>query len=68
MTWLAADDDAPESAMELVGVKILIPLAGLIDKDAELQRLDKEMVKRSNIRFSQKRSQIIQTQLYRTCA
>jgi len=42
--WLAADDNAPESAIALVGdMKILIPMAGLIDKDAELARLDKEI-------------------------
>jgi len=47
VTWLdAADDAPPESAMALVGeMKVLIPLAGLIDTDAELQRLDKEMTK-----------------------
>jgi valyl-tRNA synthetase len=34
----------PESAIALAGgMKILIPLAGLIDKDAELKRLDKEL-------------------------
>ncbi|MGZ0077126.1 valine--tRNA ligase [Methylomonas sp. YC3] len=44
ITWLAADDDAPESAIALVGdMKILIPMAGLIDKDAELARLEKEI-------------------------
>ena len=44
--WLANDEDAPESATALVGeMKILIPLAGLIDKDAELARLDKEIGK-----------------------
>ena len=35
---------APESAIALVGeMKLLIPLAGLIDKDAELARLEKEL-------------------------
>ncbi len=44
--WLAADDEAPESAMALVGeMKILIPLGDLIDKDAELARLAKEIGK-----------------------
>ena len=44
--WLENSDDAPESAMALVGeMKILIPLAGLIDKDAELARLEKEINK-----------------------
>ena len=44
--WLAENDESPESAIALVGeMKILIPLAGLIDKDAELARLDKEIGK-----------------------
>ena len=34
----------PESAMALVGeMKILVPLAGIIDKAAELARLDKDI-------------------------
>lgn len=38
--------NAPESAVALVGeMKVLIPMAGLIDKDAEISRLDKEMGK-----------------------
>ena len=37
---------APESAIALVGeMKILIPMAGLIDKEAELSRLDKEITR-----------------------
>ena len=44
--WLQADEEAPESAMALVGeMKVLIPMAGLIDKDAELARLAKEIEK-----------------------
>ncbi|WP_445372389.1 valine--tRNA ligase [Methylomonas sp. HW2-6] len=44
IVWLNAGDNAPESAIALVGeMKILIPMAGLIDKDAELARLDKEI-------------------------
>jgi valyl-tRNA synthetase len=44
--WLESSDTAPESATSLVGeMQILIPLAGLIDKDAELARLDKEISK-----------------------
>ena len=40
--WLT-DEQAPESAIALIGdMKILIPLAGLIDKDAEIARLEKE--------------------------
>ena len=39
-------DDGPDSAIALVGeMKVLIPLAGLIDKDAELARLQKEIDK-----------------------
>ena len=51
--WI--DDDAPESATALVGdMKILIPLAGLIDKDAEIARLEKEIAKISaNLEKSQ---------------
>ncbi len=42
--WLDAGATAPESAISLVDdLKILIPLAGLIDKEAELQRLSKEI-------------------------
>lgn len=44
--WLDADVDAPESAIALVGeMQILIPLAGLIDKEAELKRLNREIGK-----------------------
>ena len=43
--WLT-DQQAPESATALIGdMKILIPLAGLIDKDAEIARLEKEIGK-----------------------
>ena len=41
-----ATQHAPEAATALVGnMKVLIPLAGLIDKDAELSRLNKEIEK-----------------------
>jgi valyl-tRNA synthetase len=44
ITRLSTTEVAPESAIALVGeLKILIPMAGLIDKDAELARLDKEI-------------------------
>ena len=47
--WLGKKDEAPESATALVGeMKILIPMAGLIDKDAEEARLNKEISKRNN--------------------
>ncbi|MEJ2060349.1 MAG: valine--tRNA ligase [Gammaproteobacteria bacterium] len=46
--WLGADEKAPESAIALVGeMRVLIPLAGLIDKEAELTRLEKEIGKLS---------------------
>ncbi|WP_271410901.1 valine--tRNA ligase [Pseudomonas sp. Q1-7] len=41
---LAAGEEAPMSATALVGdLQVLVPMAGLIDKDAELARLDKEI-------------------------
>jgi len=41
---LGPNDDKPDSAIALVDhMQLLIPMAGLIDKDAELQRLDKEI-------------------------
>jgi valyl-tRNA synthetase len=44
--WLEKGNDAPESATALVGeMQVLIPLAGLIDKDAETARLNKEIEK-----------------------
>ena len=49
ITWLNADDSTPESAIALIGdMKILIPMAGLIDKEAELARLEKEIQKIKN--------------------
>jgi valyl-tRNA synthetase len=43
---LGADEEEPQSATALVGeMKVLIPLAGLIDKEAELKRLTKEIGK-----------------------
>jgi valyl-tRNA synthetase len=46
--WLEAGDTAPESAMALCGeMRILIPMSGLIDKDAELARLNREIEKRA---------------------
>ena len=41
---LATGEEAPMSATALVGeMEVLVPMAGLIDKDAELARLDKEI-------------------------
>ncbi|MCQ4265989.1 valine--tRNA ligase [Pseudomonas stutzeri] len=43
---LAAGEEAPLSAIALVGdLQVLVPMAGLIDKDAELARLDKEIAR-----------------------
>jgi valyl-tRNA synthetase len=47
LTWLGAKDEAPESATALVGeMKLLIPMAGLIDVAAEQARLAKEIDKK----------------------
>ena len=44
LTWLEADAQAPVSATSLVGdMQVLVPMSGLIDKNAEIQRLDKEI-------------------------
>ena len=46
ITWLEPGEEAPMSATALVGkMEILVPMAGLIDKDAELTRLNKEIDK-----------------------
>ena len=46
VSLLAAGEEAPMSATALVGeMQVLVPMAGLIDKDAELARLDKELAK-----------------------
>ncbi|MDN5849965.1 MAG: class I tRNA ligase family protein, partial [Nitrococcus sp.] len=43
ITYLTPEDVAPESAIALVGeLEVLVPMAGLVDKAAELTRLDKE--------------------------
>nr|WP_314483238.1 valine--tRNA ligase [uncultured Pseudomonas sp.] len=43
-TVLGDSDEAPLSATALVGdLQVLVPMAGLIDKDAELARLNKEI-------------------------
>ena len=44
--WLAADDAVPLAATALAGeLEILVPMAGLIDKDAEITRLNREIGK-----------------------
>ncbi len=46
LQWLQAGEEPPTSATTLVGdLEIHVPMAGLIDKDAELARLDKELEK-----------------------
>ena len=46
ITWLAEDAKAPPAATALVGgLHLYIPLAGLIDAEAEAKRLDKEIDK-----------------------
>ncbi|MCP1726189.1 valyl-tRNA synthetase [Natronospira proteinivora] len=46
VTVLEDDANPPESATALLGeMEILVPMAGLIDKDAELSRLEKELAK-----------------------
>ena len=49
ITWLNAGDDVPMSATQLVGnMEVLVPMAGLIDVEAELARLNKEIDKLTN--------------------
>ncbi len=44
--WLAADDAVPLAATALAGeLEILVPMAGLIDKDVEITRLNREIGK-----------------------
>jgi len=46
IVWLEADQEAPHSSTALIGeMRILIPMAGLIDKQAEIDRLNKLLTK-----------------------
>ncbi len=46
LDWLAETETPPPSAMQLAGsMKVFVPMAGLIDVDAELVRLDKALNK-----------------------
>lgn len=48
VTWLAENETPPESATALVGdLEILIPMAGLINKEEESNRLNREIAKLS---------------------
>ena len=50
ITVLAAGDEAPMSAIQRVGeLEVLVPMAGLIDKEAELKRIDKEHEKQQKV-------------------
>ena len=51
MTWLGPDDEKPLAATGLIDeMELLVPMAGLIDKEAELARLDKDLEKKSRDR------------------
>lgn len=46
VTWVDNEADLPMSAMQLVGeMEVRLPMAGFIDKDAEIARLSKEVDK-----------------------
>ena len=46
ITWLPAEETPPASATQLVNkMEVLVPIAGIIDKAAESQRLNKEIEK-----------------------
>jgi valyl-tRNA synthetase len=46
VTLLAADDPSPASATALLGeMRLLVPMKGIIDVDAERQRLDKQIAR-----------------------
>ncbi|EWH02425.1 valine--tRNA ligase [Halomonas sp. BC04] len=50
ITWLDNPDEAPLSATQLVGeMEVLVPMADLIDKDAELARLAREIDKQDKL-------------------
>jgi valyl-tRNA synthetase len=47
LTWLDAGDELPIASPHLVGeMQVLVPMAGLIDKGAEIGRLDKEIARK----------------------
>ncbi len=51
LEWLAEDANKPLAATALAGdMEILVPMAGLIDKDAELARLDKDIERKEKDR------------------
>ena len=47
--WLEPTDEPPPNALALVGdLKVMVPLAGLIDVDAERARLTKEVARKAD--------------------
>jgi valyl-tRNA synthetase len=47
VSWLEPAADVPPNALALVGdLKVMVPLAGLIDLDAERARLEKEVARK----------------------
>ena len=55
--WLSPDEEAPISITTLMGeMEILVPMAGLIDKQEEIKRLDKELekIKKEQLRIKNK--------------
>ncbi|SHK82594.1 valine--tRNA ligase [Halomonas caseinilytica] len=50
LDWLDDPAEAPLAATQLVGdMEVMVPMAGLIDKDAELARLEKEIDKQDKL-------------------
>ena len=50
--WLEKNENTPPSATHLIGdMQVLVPLAGLIDKNAEIARLDKEIDRKQQDKF-----------------
>ncbi|MFP8965538.1 valine--tRNA ligase [Pokkaliibacter sp. CJK22405] len=48
LTWMSASEEAPLSATALVGgMEVLVPMAGLIDVEAEVTRITKELDKQT---------------------
>jgi valyl-tRNA synthetase len=48
LTWLTEEDLVPVSATHLIGdMQVLVPMAGIIDKEAELARLEKEIERKN---------------------
>ena len=46
VNWIDSNEELPQTAIALLGqTRLLIPLAGLVDIDAEISRLDKGIVK-----------------------